>query len=37
MTGRGEKYELHPITLRTAQGFVTEHHRHNSAPQGHKL
>lgn len=37
MTGRGEKYELRPITLRAAQGFVTQHHRHNGAPQGHKF
>jgi hypothetical protein len=30
-------YELRPITLRTAQGFVDENHRHNKAPQGHKF
>lgn len=33
----GYKYELRPITLRTAQGFVSDHHRHNEAPQGHKF
>lgn len=25
---------LHPITLREARSFVTEHHRHHRAPQG---
>ena len=28
---------LTPITLRQAQTFVNEHHRHNIAPQGHKF
>jgi len=28
---------LCPVTLRTAQAFVREHHRHNSPPQGHKF
>ena len=31
------RYELRPVTLRTAQGFVDENHRHNTAPQGHKF
>lgn len=26
-----------PITLRTAQNFVREHHRHNDPPVGHKF
>lgn len=26
-----------PITLRQAQAFVLEHHRHNDPPQGHKF
>lgn len=26
-----------PITLRAAQDFVTQHHRHNKAPRGHKF
>jgi hypothetical protein len=26
-----------PITLRQACAFVTEHHRHNKAPRGHKF
>ena len=29
--------ELTPITLRQAQAFVNEHHRHNIAPRGHKF
>ena len=29
--------ELYPVTLRTAQEFVRENHRHNAAPQGHKF
>lgn len=29
--------ELTPITLRQAKAFVSEHHRHNAAPQGHKF
>jgi hypothetical protein len=29
--------KLFPITLREAQGFVKENHRHNSPPQGHKF
>jgi hypothetical protein len=29
--------ELCPITLRTAQGFVREHHRHNDPQCGHKF
>lgn len=37
MRGSEEKYELRPITLRMAQAFVREHHRHNEAPQGHKF
>lgn len=28
---------LTPVTLRQAQAFVNEHHRHNVAPQGHKF
>lgn len=37
MMGRDKKCELRPITLRAAQGFVNENHRHNEAPQGHKF
>lgn len=29
--------ELTPITLRQAQAFVSENHRHNTAPQSHKF
>ena len=29
--------ELCPITLKTAQDFVREHHRHNDPGQGHKF
>jgi hypothetical protein len=29
--------QLCPITLRLAQSFVRENHRHNSPPQGHKF
>lgn len=29
--------ELQPITLREAQTFIEEHHRHNGRPQGHKF
>ena len=29
--------ELRPVTLRTAQDFVREHHRHNEPPKGHKF
>ncbi len=29
--------ELCPITLRTAQEFVRNHHRHNDPPAGHKF
>lgn len=28
---------IKPITLREAQKYVDEHHRHNKAPQGHKF
>lgn len=28
---------LTPVTLRQAQAFVNDHHRHNIAPQGHKF
>lgn len=28
---------LVPVTLRAARAFVDEHHRHNSAPRGHKF
>lgn len=31
------EYSLKPITLKKAQEFVREHHRHNSIPQGHKF
>lgn len=31
------KYNLQPISLKEAQAFVDEHHRHNVAPQGHKF
>lgn len=30
-------FNLVPVTLRTARAFVTAHHRHNVAPQGHKF
>jgi hypothetical protein len=29
--------EICPITLRAAQSFVREHHRHNDPPHGHKF
>ena len=28
---------LRPISIRDAKNFVTEHHRHNKAPQGAKF
>lgn len=28
---------LTPVTLREAQEFVKDHHRHNTAPRGHKF
>jgi len=28
---------VYPITLREAQAFVKEHHRHNDPPHGHKF
>jgi hypothetical protein len=31
------KYHLQPISLKEAQVFVNEHHRHNVSPQGHKF
>jgi hypothetical protein len=31
------KYNLQPISLKEAQTFVNEHHRHNVSPQGHKF
>lgn len=31
------KLTLTPVTLRQAQAFVNEHHRHNIAPRGHKF
>lgn len=31
------KYHLQPISLKEAQAFVNEHHRHNVSPQGHKF
>lgn len=30
-------YELRPITLHSARDFVSEYHRHNGPPQGHKF
>lgn len=30
-------FNLVHVTLRTARAFVTAHHRHNVAPQGHKF
>lgn len=30
-------YKLTPITLRQANDFVRDHHRHNAPPQGHKF
>lgn len=32
-----EYYQRVPITLKEAQGFVAEHHRHNIPPVGHKF
>lgn len=29
--------KITPITLRAAAAFITEHHRHNKAPRGHKF
>lgn len=29
--------ELFPVTFKTAREFVSEHHRHNAPPQGHKF
>lgn len=29
--------KLRPVTLREAQEFVKEHHRHNAPPQGHRF
>lgn len=31
------KYEVVPITLKEAQQFVNDHHRHHKHPQGHKF
>lgn len=31
------KLEIRPITFRAACAFVTENHRHNKAPRGHKF
>lgn len=31
------KYEVVPVTLKEAQQFVNEHHRHHKQPQGHKF
>lgn len=31
------KYEVTPITLKEAQIFIDEHHRHHNPPQGHKF
>lgn len=28
---------IRPITLRAAAAFITEHHRHNKPPRGHKF
>lgn len=35
--GDSLKYTLQPMTLKEAQSFVDQHHRHNVAPQGHKF
>lgn len=32
-----DRLELVPTTLREAKDFVSEYHRHNIAPQGHKF
>lgn len=32
-----DRLDLVPITLREAKDFVTQFHRHNVAPQGHKF
>ncbi|MBC6322510.1 hypothetical protein H9R40_04520, partial [Enterobacter kobei] len=29
--------QISPITLRAAQEFVAQHHRHNKPPRGHKF
>lgn len=29
--------QISPITLRAAQNFVAQHHRHNKPPRGHKF
>lgn len=33
----GRAVKVVPITLRAAGAFVTQHHRHNKAPRGHKF
>lgn len=37
MKTNNDTLTLTPVTLRQAQTFVNEHHRHNVAPQGHKF
>lgn len=37
MTVGSHELDIVPVTLRRAQAFVAEHHRHNSAPRGHKF
>ncbi|WP_198517646.1 XF1762 family protein [Microbacterium lacus] len=32
-----DRLRIVPVDLRHAQEFVTEHHRHHSAPKGHKI
>ncbi len=32
-----KRLEIRPITLRAACAFITEHHRHNKPPRGHKF
>ena len=34
--GRGEMLSIRPITLREANAYVAQHHRHNQPTNGHK-
>ena len=34
MTAPSQNLVLHPLTLREARAFVTQHHRHHKPPQG---
>jgi hypothetical protein len=35
--GRSKILEIVPLSLKQAQGFVAQHHRHNKPPIGHKF